>query len=349
MSEQATVIAESLPAVVVPPAPKEIEHLSDEERNTWLRTGDVPALPQKEESAPSKPGEAPAKEASAKKAESGTAKKQKPDQERNWRQLETERDTLKAEAEALKKELAASKVKPEEKKSEETKAASLAVTNEPKAPERPKRPRLSDFQTNETYEAAMDKHEEAMLEYPAKKAAFEAAKAENDKRIASLTERQAKVNEAWREIETQGNEIYGKEDWKKIVNLPIYQNDPVELYLRGSEPKIAAHLTQYLGLKTDDLKRIITLPILQQFEELKALETAMREELKLGGTKQEAETKEPPKKEVTAAKKPPSEVGGKAAASGDPIEAALKRGDSDEYQRLMNAQEASRWRAKKGR
>jgi hypothetical protein len=345
VADETTVVAESSPAVAVAApyeGPVEVEDLNDEQRDTWRKTGDLPVKPKAEDSAPSKP--VAAKPASEKKAESGTAKK-KPDQESNWRQLEADRNSYKTRAEALEKENAELKSKsPAQAVPDEKKAASLAAsTAEPQAPERPKRPRLSDFTTNETYEAAMDKHEEAMLEYPAKRKAFDDAKSNFEKQRASLTERQQQVQEKWKAIESKGVEIYGKDEYAKIVksqDLPIYQHDPVERFLRDCEPETAAHMLQYLGMKRKDLERIITLPAREQFRELEALESAMSEELT--GTKPEAKKNEPPKKEVTAAKKPPSEVGGKGVAAEDESEAALKAGDVDRYIALENAKDIAK-------
>jgi hypothetical protein len=55
-------------------------------------------------------------------------------------------------------------------------------------------------------------------------------------------------------------------------------------------------------------------------------------------------------KEITQAGKPPREIGGTSSSPGDQAQAALQRGDGDEYRRIENEREAVKWRAKhKGR
>jgi len=336
-------------AVAAPPAveiaePVEVEHLNDSQRESWIKTGDLPVKAKPEAPPASKPVDAGAA-AVEKKAESGTAKK-KPDQERNWRTLESERDTFKSRAEALEKELADAKGKaaPADKPAEDKKVADLATPGLPTEPERPKRPRFSEFTDAGKYEEAMDAYEQALPTYQAKKAAFDRAKADFEKQQAVFTERQKKVGETWKAISDKGIELYGKDEWSKIIansDFPVYQNEPVEVWLRetgATDPEMGAHMAQYFSLKREDLQRIVQLPAKQQYRELQALEAAMEEEL--SGNKPAAV---PPKKEVTAAKKPPHEVGGKAAGSpADEAEAALKRNDIDAYMEIMNKRDVAK-------
>jgi hypothetical protein len=323
------------PAVAEETQHVEVENYTTEQRDKWIRTGvrpgDEEIKPKAGESATPKPVDAE-KSAVEKNAESGTARR-KPDQERNWKELREKA----AKADKLEKELAELKAgKTTEAPKDEKTAASLAAPSSgPQPPERPKRPKLAEFKDVPEWETAMEKYEDELLTYPAKKQAFDDAKANFDKQQTLLNEKNKAVNDAWAKITEKGREIYGEDGWKKAItesNLPIYQHDPVERFIRDSEPETAAHLFRYFSLKRADLERIIALPARQQFKELEALETAMQQEL--GKAEPEAE---PPTKEVTAARKPPSEVGSKGTSpSGDPALAALKRGDQEGYRKIMN-------------
>lgn len=342
------------------------DQMNDAQRSQWLRTGEHPEA---------KPPEAKTDEAKESKGEKRETNR---DEGRNWKFLreskeraenetrkerearekaERERDEWKAKAEAASK--------PVEKKAETT-------TAEPKEPERPKRPKLAEFPNDmNAYEAAMDKYDEAMLKYPAQKAAFDAAKADADKQTETAKERQQRVIDSWKTIGAKGKELYG-EDWTKYAfanDLPIIEHDPVERYLRDSEPEIAAHLLQYLGINRKDLERIAGLTSRQQFKELEALEEALRDELKIGGKveaktaptekeiaaakaetedkEEKAEAEEKPIRRVSAAPKPPAEVGGKGTPTEDPLRAAVASRNFEKFRDIANQRDIER--RKRGR
>jgi hypothetical protein len=50
--------------------------------------------------------------------------------------------------------------------------------------------------------------------------------------------------------------------------------------------------------------------------------------------------------QITRAGKPPSEVGGQTSAPSDAAEAALRRGDGEEYRRIQNEKDRESWRAR---
>jgi hypothetical protein len=317
--------------------PVEVETLTDGQRDEWLKGGTdtIPAIETDKKAEP------------VTIEEKRVVPKQKTpaDTEKRFQEILKERKEATARADRLEAEVAELK-KGGEKKVEEKKVEAVA---EVKEPERPKRPRRPDFSTDELYEAAMDKHEGELLEYPAKKAAFDSAKASFEKQQENFKTRQEKVTNAWKAIADKGRELYS--DWDKVAfdaNLPIVEHDPIERYLRDSEPEVAAHLLQYLGINRKDLDRISALSSREQFKEMEAIETALREELKLGG---KVETKKdepkPETKKVTAALKPPSEVGGKGTSPEDEEEAALKDGDVDRYIEVANKRDlAARRRGK---
>jgi hypothetical protein len=319
--------------------PIEVEDLTPPQRDEWLKTGDRPAKEQKEpaakkeESAPSEP----AADKDGKKAESGTAKNKT---EERFQEILKDRAELRRELDELKKKLEAPR---DEKK--EAASSAAAPAEKPTAPEKPKR---AAFASDEEYEKA---YEETYLP---KKKAFDDATAAFEKQQAEINERQKGLLGSWKGIADKGKEIYGEGDWRKVTesykDFQIFAGDPFEVQLRSAEPEVAARFMQYMSLKPKDVERIMKLPIREQFKELDALETALREEL---GGKKAAEKKEetPPKKEkeLTKAGKPPQEIGGTAATSEDEAEAALKRGDGEAYRNIMNKREIDKRKARQRR
>lgn len=343
--------------------PVEVEDLNEEQHASWLKTGDLPTKETKtkpEDSSTSKPAEKAADDttdADGKIAESGTAKKGKTDE--RFQELLRERKEAKERADRLEAELAELRKKSEgggDGKKADSSTAKPAV-NQPAAPEKPKRPRLADFEEYEVYEAALDKYEEAMLEFPKKKADYEQHKAQFDKRLSEIQTRESKITETWKSIAEEGRKIYDK-DWDKAAfepTLPIVEGDPVERYLRDSEPATAAHMLQYLGLNKADLERINGLSARQQFKEMEALEQAISEELGTGSktpavtAKKKAPQQQSTVKRVSDSKKPPEELGGKGTAAGDEEEAALRHGtetgDYTRYHEIVNKREIARKKA----
>lgn len=331
-------------AVETVPEPIEVESMGvdSDAYNNYLKTGEVPAKPNPAESATAKPGDATDKKgADAKSAESGTATKtkEKPDQGKNWRQLETDRNREREraeKAEARLKELEAKGTKSDEKIA----APSTALVELPQSPIKPKR---ADFADDAAYEKAFEE------DYIPKKQAFDAATKTFEKQMAQAKERHEQLASKWKGIKDKGVELYGEDAWQKAANsydaFNVYGGDPLEVYMRESVPEIAAHFLQYLSLKPTDVERITKLPPGEQWKELWAIETAMKEELHLDAEKKESAKSEDPKpkaKVVSDALPPPREVGGKAIASEDEEATAIRaarNGDPGPYMALTNKRE----------
>jgi len=322
------------------------QQTTGEGRAKWLKEGTPkPDLSEfrpssAEESAPAKP----AGEETGKKAESGTAKKG--DQERNWRALESDRDGHRDRADKAERENAELRRRLESQpppRAEEKKA------EPPKAPERPKRPRIADFDMTDKYEAAMDKYEEDTEKFRVDKAAWDRLQ-EQIKNAPAEQQRQLKM---WQDKmrEKYGDEVDKidvKATMEKLVatlkDAPAFAaflNDSEHfedlLYVLGTDPKL------------DDLLSLAKSNPTQAVRKLIALEHFTTLEVESGGTKKEAKPAEgarkeppPPQKQTTAAAKPPEEVGGKATAPGDVVEGAVGRKDFSSFRTEANKRDLAR-------
>lgn len=344
---------------------KEVFDFTPEERDAWLKTGDMPVKekPPVAESAPK-----PAAETSGKKPESGTGENR--DKDRNWKELREARESADKRVKELETELAElRKPKPAESKAPETaKAEPAATAGLPKAPERPKRPRMSEHLNkdgaldSEKYEAALDKYEQDLAEYQPKLDAYNKARESFENWRKETTARTEKVNGTWKGIQEKGKELIP--DWEQLQKTPEAQSlvmlgDPLERYCRdlGDEgrPDIAARMVEYLLRKPADFKRITGLSAKKQMEEYAALEVAILDELS-GKTKKE-EKEEKPERKLTNAGRPPIEpTGGSASPDDDGSpEAAFKRKDLTQekrgelYRERQNKLEIERRKASRGR
>lgn len=331
-------------AVEAVPTPIAVEDFSSEQRDTWQRTGELPAKeiePSSGESATPKPGDATDQGADAKSAESGTApKKEKPTKENNWRTLEADRNRERERAERAEARL--EELQKGGKADVKEADSSSAVIEKPTVPVKPKR---ADFASDELYEKAYEE------EYLPKKQAFDAATKTFEKQMEAINGRHKTLTDKWKGIKTEGEKLYGPEDWKKAADAfeqhSIFSGDPFEVYVRESSPEIGAHLMQYMSLKPKDVERIVQLPVGEQWNELRAIETAMRDELKLNVPK-DAEKEKPKPKVVSDALPPPREVGGKGTPPEDEEQAALKKaadGDPSDYMHLQNQREIAKRKA----
>lgn len=308
-----------------------------EEYRKWQSTGELPAkqiLPLSDESAPSKPGETTDPVADAKEAESGTAakpKKDKPNQDRNWRALESRAEKAERELAELK-----AKAAPADEKKAESSPAPQAF-NDLKAPERPARPALTEFNTIAEFDVAMDKYDASMSEFQAKSQAYQTAKEHADKRQSEIVEFNKKVEERWKGMVTKAEEKYS--DFKTIalsdeLAKQIPPNSPVDEWALQSD--VGAEMLYHLGKHPEELQRILALGRPAQHRELAKLEDKLSE----------PEEKPAPKaKVVTDALPPPRDVGGRFTSAMDEEEAALKKDDVGAYMAIANAKELARRRA----
>lgn len=343
---------------------KEVFDFTSEERDAWLKTGDMP-LKEK----PPVAGSAPKPAAdSGEKPESGTGDKR--DKDKNWKELREARESADKRVKELETELAElRKPKPADSKPPETaKAEPSAQAGLPKQPERPKRPRMSEHLNkegaldSEKYEAALDKYEQDLAEYQPKLDAYNKARESFENWRKETTARTEKVNGTWKGIQEKGKELIP--DWEQLQKTPEAQSlvmlgDPLERYCRdlGDEgrPDVAARLVEYLLRKPADFKRIIGLSAKKQMEEYAALEVAILDELS-GKTKKE-EKEEKPERKLTNAGKPPVEpTGGSSSPEDDGSpDAAFKRKDltpdqrGELYRKRMNDKEIERRKASRGR
>jgi hypothetical protein len=290
------------------------------------------------ESAPAKPGSDAAKE-----AESGTAKKRS-DPDKNWKELRAKADAAEAKAAALEARLA----KLEEPKGAKPAAEIVKPTAEiVKPPEPPKRPRMAEFLNNgtldsEKYEAAMDKYEKDREDLR-----------ETESRARNAVIEQGRIIDKWKtdlkgKYSDKADGIDVKATVDKLVTtlkdapaFAAFVNDSEVftdlLYVLGTDPE----LDKFIELaKTNPTKAI---------RKLVALEAGVQAELAKGKTGKVDEPAEKHEKKITSAGKPPSEVGGTTSTAGDEAEAALKRGDSEAYRRIMNERDRAKFKARRGR
>lgn len=329
-------------AAVEQSVPIAVEDFSDEQHATWLKTGELPAKPKSGESATPKPADAAGekKDASAdgKTPESGTGTKNKT--EERFNELLKDRKEAKERADRLETELAELRKKVDGGSKDVKAESSTANAEEPKAPERPKRPVFANFGSPEEFDAAMDKYETELLEHPAKESAFNAAKAQAEKSATEWKEREVKQQDRIKELREKHPNF--DELAKKATELTWEQGSPAAIWawkLQQSDPVKSVDFGFHFAQNPDEFKRIAALPWDEQMD---ALTKVVRS---LGAPPKK---EEPPKKdiELTAAKKPPSEVGGKGTAPEDEEAAALKAGDVDRYMHLANKRDiASRKKA----
>lgn len=342
MSDVNAAVAESSP--VTAPEPIEVEDFTEAQRDAWQRTGELPAKEikpsEKEESATSKKDAVKKDDAAPSKAA-----KEKPTKEENFRTLEADRNRERERANGLEARIKALESgKTDVKQSAES---SSALIEKPAAPAKPKR---VDFASDEDYEKAYE------AEYLPKKLAFDAATKTFEKQMEAINSRHQSLNEKWKGIKAEGEKLYGEDGWKKAADAfeehAIFSGDPFEVYVRESEPVISAHFMQYMSLKPKDVERITKLPPGKQWAELYAIETAMREELKLDAaappTEKAKDADEKPRpKLVSSSLPPPREVGGKGTASEDEETVALREaaaGNPQPYMDLTNRRELAKRR-----
>lgn len=321
MNSDANQVAESSTAAVAEPI--EVEELNDGQREEWIKSGDLPLKETavSDDSATSKPGKATEKTGAAKEAESGTAETKSDKQTRNWRALEKERDELKARLEKLEKPAG-----------EKVAAPPAAEFVEPKPPERPKRPVLTEFKTTAEFDVAMDKYDTDMEGYSAKNRAYGEAKAQAEKTKTEIQAFNKQVEDKWKGMVEKATEKHP--DFKDValsneLAKQIPMGSPVDEWVLQAE--VGAEMLYYLGQKPEELKRILALSRPAQHRELAKLEDT------LAGTSKAEEKPKP--KVVSSALAPPHEVGGKGVVAQDEEAQALKEGDTDRYMELANKRE----------
>ena len=326
--ETTTVVAESSPAVVHP------EEMNDTQRSEWLRTGTHPEIK------PSKAEPAPAGE---KKAASPPAEKRKTADDRKLelsadiKDLLSKRGVLKEDDfwkdfEEFRKTRSAKPV---------AESQPAPQVNEPKPPERPKRPDLAEFKTTAEYEAAMDKYDAAVETYQAQKAAFATATADAK---ANQEKLEAKLKEGWERVTAKYPDA-------KDVSTPIFQAlmanakamPEVTWFLNNTE--VLPDMLYVLGgkFKLDEFLELGKTNAPKALRLLLTMENDIIAEL----AKSAVPEKEPAPREtkkVTQAPEPPKEVGGKASVPEDAIKTAVARRDFSTFANEANKRDIQRRR-----
>jgi hypothetical protein len=334
-TETATVVTESQPVVVHP------EQMTEKQRDRWLLDGTHPEIkPKAAESAPAKASEKPASEKPA--ASQAAEEQKKPKGEDRKVELSVEIRELLERRGVLKEEDFWKEFQDfrESRKKADSQPAAEAV-KEPPPPERPKRPRRVDFATDALFEEALDKHEGELLEYPAKKAAYDQAKAQ-------AAEDQAKLESRLRDGMSRVNEKYpDAKDVSKTVFEALWKNRDamphVTWFLNSSE--VLPDMLYALGgqFELDKLLEMGKKDPAKAIRVLSGMENSILAELEKAAKPKEEEAPAPREtKKVTQAPEPPREVGGKASVTEDPLKAAVARRNFSAFAEEANRRDIQR-------
>lgn len=316
-----------------PEAPP-IEKWSDKQRSDWLRTGKTPTpeAPKTEESAPSTPAAEQKPAESAPASEAG--KKQEPPKPRGAEQRKEQlaaeiQDLLRQRAE-LRREIAEAG-----KGGKQPEAAAAPPTEQPKeqprAAERPKRPKVDDFENYEAYDQALDKYVEDLTAWQAKQtleADRTARQQADDQRKAqeATQSKQRTLAEKLIDASQKHSDFAGKLAEFEAEHGGVSQTIADTI----AESEHGAELAYHLVTHPEEVQRIGALGPLAQARELGKIEAS------LAGT---TKPPEPPKPKTTAASPPPTELSGKTTAPEDEAKAALEAGDFQRYKRIMDARD----------
>ena len=314
------------------------EEMTDKQRERWLLTGEHPEVkPNKAAPAPAK---TPAKDAASQpastteeKPKSKTAADRKLELSAEIKDLLEKRGVLRDE-EFWQKFDEFRKTPVREVKTESQPVVAKPLV-EPPEPERPKRPKLIEYSTTAEYEAAMDKYDDAMLDYPAKKASYDKAKAdaaENQQKMEStLRAGWKRVNERYPDATEKSKAVFQAlvENQNLMPQVTWFLNSteilPDMLYALGGQFK----LDEFLELGKNNPAKAIRV--------LATMEKDILDELEKKPAKDDDEVIPREPKKVSQAPPPPREVGGQASVPADPIKSAVARRDFDSF-----AQEANR-------
>lgn len=305
--------APSSPAMEASRGP--LVNLTSDQRTEFRKTGELPKpeTPQKEESAPSTE-ETPEPEAEGtpegeEKPAEGTQKKpqeskRRPDAEQRIKQLT---DRIK-QLETAQKPAQVEAPPPVQVKQE--------------APQTRQKPTAEDKDGDKPKYATYEDFVEDLADWKAEQRI--AAQQREQQQQTQQREFKARIDEAksrygaekFEEILAPAvNAIIGDQSVSGVVKTMLNESEvlPDLMYTIGSDPKELASFLEMAKSNPGKALRYIALT-----------ESLIRDEL--DGNKESKDTI-PPVKPQTQAAKPPSEVGGRAASPGDPLEAAAKAGD----------------------
>jgi hypothetical protein len=301
-----------------------LESLNSEQRDHWLKTGEIPDTPKADASATSK---APEK-AAAVQPEPAPGKEAP--QDRDIPPAEKRIKQLLARNKELEAQLHRPTPPPASIRQQEQSAPDL------QRPQRPKAPTLDQYDGDYSkFEAAAAKYEEDFDKYMEDLSDYKAAKRIEAERQAyqqrreaeTIQEHNAKIKSSW---ETRQSETIKRhpdfEQAVKEASLPL--NPIMDGFIIESEvgPEIVYHLAK----NPAEGERIAKLGPFATARELSRIEMQLSESLKPTGANA---TK------ITAAKPPPTMLGGTNRAPDDEAQAAVASGEFRRYMKVMNARE----------
>jgi hypothetical protein len=322
----------------------------------WRKTGQLPAAKQdssKEASTPSDTSAAADDAAgnTAPASEAGTEKQERTKQPRN---AETRLNELLAD---LKKAgLSPAELKTYKKQAEKAAAEAQTEppptppekTENPAGPKAPVKPKVEDFDSYETFEAAKDTYYEELADYRAElkfhQRDQQAKAAAQQKEVDSMLE-QARGRYGEAADTTIGEAAKAVFDDAKIPSA-------VKALINDSE--VMVDLLYTLGSKAEDIAGFVALAKSNPgaaIRKVVLLERLVSEELGQGGQaepgrdesgKFTSTSKETPAKKVTQAPPPPREASGRSAAPRDATESAVKANDFASFRATQNRRDLTR-------
>ncbi len=307
--------------------------MSGEQRDAWLRTGDVPKK------------EAPATSTETSDAEQSAEGEPDVPEVATVSETETTQEQPKPQrrsAEARKLELAKEVQELLEKRAQlrgeltglesakgakpaETPAAETKQTDGP-----PKRPVAGDFKTWEEYEVALDEYHDAKTEY----------RINETLKQREVQQQQTTVKTAWEEraSKVSADPVRGKSFDEAVAALgPFLTQVGVSDLILSSEagPEVLLYLHEH----HDE-----TMAIAKTGSPLKIAAAIGKIEARLSAkaTPKADPKAEVPAKEITKAPPPPTELSGKNASPGDELADAIKAGNFAKYKQLADSRDLKR-------
>lgn len=347
----------------VTPDPREIP-MRGKERDDYMLHGDQVEIAKTETAAKEAPAD----------------KKNKSDQELNFKNLRESKDRVETEFKSYRektdKELAdlrkqiegKTTVSGTEKAADKQPETARAET--PKAPEKPKRPKLSDFKAGsgyevEKYDVAVEQFEKDFDDWRAKSDAFQRATEQHQKQQKELT---IKLEEANKRLFTKYGEEQTKDTMVKVMTQIRERSTPEVMFALDSSPCLP-DLLYTMGsnfdlpalldaAKTNPGKAVRVIAqmerdIIAELEKgavatIKTDDADVRETKKVEKDPDAGDDADSDKDDghaartVSAAPRPPRQPGGASRGSEDPLKSAVANDDFDSFKRVADERHANR-------
>jgi hypothetical protein len=301
--EAAKLPAEGEQETKAPSAQDQLNSLSPDQYQEWLKTGNLPEADKAESAA--------AKKAETDTTEAATVEDAEPKTgaEKRIKQLLKERHEARQEAERIKAELESLKRQPAPQSTQTTESASDEL----------KAPRLDDFSTYDEYQKAEREYVFQMARIEAKRE-IEAQMAEqNRKRTAN------EIAQQWNKRLSKFKERVPDFD-ADVASESIPQIEKIAPLIVRSE--VGPEIAHYLMLNPDKAEAMAADPIVMAKEFAKL-------EIRFEGQPEPAASKA----KITNALPPPRKISASETAL-DPLEQAIQKKDYSTYKRLMDEREA---------